>query len=67
MKVKAINSFIGRVSMNIGDEREIIDKELAKDLIRAGYVVEIKATKQEAVNKPALAEKKVAKNNKKKK
>lgn len=45
MKVKAIQSFIGKISMNINDEREIIDKELANDLIRAGYVVEVKANK----------------------
>ena len=42
MKVKALTSFVGRISMNIDDEREIIDKELAKDLIRAGYVAKIK-------------------------
>lgn len=45
MKVKAIKSFIGKISMNINDEREIIDKELAKDLIKAGHVIEIKAEK----------------------
>lgn len=45
MKVKAINSFIGKISMNIDDEKEIIDKKLAEDLIKAGYVVEMKANK----------------------
>ena len=44
MKVKAIQSFIGRISMNIDDEKEIIDIKLAEDLIRAGYVVKIKDT-----------------------
>ena len=45
MVVKAIKSFVGRVSMNVDEEREIIDKDLAKDLIRAGHVIEIKANK----------------------
>lgn len=45
MKVKAINSFIGKISMNIDDEKEIIDKKLAEDLIKAGYVIEMKANK----------------------
>ena len=45
MKVKAIQSFIGRVCMNIDEEREIFDKRLAQDLINAGHVVEIKAEK----------------------
>lgn len=45
MRVKALQSFIGRVCMNIDDEREILDKELAQDLINAGHVIEIKAKK----------------------
>lgn len=46
MIVKAIKSFIGKVSMNIDDEKEILDKELAKELIKAGHVIEIKAEKK---------------------
>lgn len=65
MKVKAIQSFIGKISMNIDDEREIIDKELAKDLIRAGYVVEIKATKIDEVDKTAIINKPVSKKKRK--
>ena len=62
MKVKAIKSFIGKVSMNIDDEREIIDKELAKELINAGHVIEIKENKiKEVINK----EKKKTSNKKK--
>ena len=45
MKIKAIKSFIGKISMNIDDEKEIIDKKLAEDLIKAGHVIEIKANK----------------------
>ena len=47
MKVKALKSFIGKVSMNIDDEREIIDKKLAEELIKAGHVMEVKADKKE--------------------
>lgn len=65
MKVKAIQSFIGRISMNVDDEREVIDKELAKDLIRAGYVVEMKAEK-EAKKEEKEIQKKSSKNKKKK-
>lgn len=65
MKVKAIKSFIGKVSMNINDEREIVDKELAKDLIRAGHVIEIKATKIDNVDKTTPINKTVAKKKRK--
>ena len=58
MKVKAIKSFIGKISMNINDEREIIDKELAKDLIKAGHVIEIKAEKGKGSNVPTQKAKK---------
>lgn len=47
MKVKAIRSFIGKVSMDIDEEREIIDKKLAEDLIKAGHVIEVKTIKVE--------------------
>ena len=53
MKVKAIKSFAGVVTMGTGEEREV-DSVVAKDLLRAGYVVE--------VEKPAKATKKGAKN-----
>lgn len=38
---KATKSFSGIISMKKGDEREIKDAEVAKDLIRAGYVIEL--------------------------
>lgn len=66
MKVKAIQSFIGKVSMNTDDEREI-SKELAKDLINAGYVVEIKATKSNVVDNSTSGDEMVAKKKKNKK
>lgn len=53
MKVKAIKSFAGIVTMGVGEVREV-DGEIAKDLLRAGYI--------EEVEKPAKATKKGAKN-----
>ena len=50
MLVKAIKSFVGKVSMNVDEQREIIDKELARDLIKAGHVIEIKVNKITAEN-----------------
>lgn len=48
MKVKALVSFAGAVSMYAGEIREI-DNILARDLLHAGYVIEDKADKaQEA-------------------
>lgn len=38
---KATRSFSGIVSMKKGDVREIKDDEVAKDLLRAGYVTEL--------------------------
>lgn len=48
MKVKALVSFAGAVSMHAGETRDI-DNILARDLLHAGYVIEDKADKaQEA-------------------
>ncbi len=38
---KATKSFSGIISMKKNDVREIKDEEVAKDLIRAGYVIEL--------------------------
>ena len=46
---KATRSFSGIVSMKKGDVREIKDDEVAKDLLRAGYVTELA---DESNNKP---------------
>ena len=50
MLVKALTSFGGKISMGAGEVREILDEEIAKDLLRAGHVVEVKAEK---AKKPA--------------
>lgn len=52
MLVKAIESFAGKVSMTVGEVREIADEAIAKDLLNAGYIEEVKAkaeTKTKAV------------------
>ena len=53
MLVKALTSFGGKISMGVGEVREILDEEITKDLLRAGHVVEAKAEKakkEEAAN-----------------
>lgn len=45
MLVKALKSFAGTVSMYAGEIREIVDDEIAKDLLKAGHVEEIKEAK----------------------
>jgi hypothetical protein len=40
VKVKANVSFSGIISMGLGEEREITDKDILKDLLEAGYVEE---------------------------
>ena len=38
MKVKALKSFSGAVTMCSGQEKEISDEFILKDLLKAGYV-----------------------------
>lgn len=56
MKVKAITSFSGVVSMSAGEVREISDLPLATDLIRAGYAVDLDEAKKAAEKKSAPEE-----------
>lgn len=46
MLVKAIVSFAGKVSMCAGEIREVEDKEIAYDLLNAGYVEEVKEAEE---------------------
>lgn len=39
---KALKSFSGIISMHEGEVREIDDAELVADLLRAGYIEEVK-------------------------
>lgn len=45
MKYKALISFSGSVSMALGETREIVDENIVKDLLKAGYIMELKETK----------------------
>lgn len=44
MKVKALTSFSGKISMYMGEERDLSTKELIDDLVKAGYVKVIDET-----------------------
>lgn len=54
MKIRAKKSFCGAFSMSPGEVRECNDVELLHDLIRAGYVEEVREP-QPAPEKPAKA------------
>jgi hypothetical protein len=43
---KALVSFSGLVSMSKGQVKEIKDKEVIEDLLRAGYIEEVKPVKE---------------------
>ena len=42
---KAKVSFSGLISMRKGDVKEIKDKKIVKDLLKAGYIEEVKPDK----------------------
>ena len=42
---KALISFSGLVSMAEGDVRDIANKDVVKDLLKAGYIEEVKTDK----------------------
>lgn len=56
---KALTSFVGKVSMVEGETKEILDKEVVQDLLRAGYIEKV------ADNKLKKEIKKVVSKNKK--
>lgn len=41
MFYKALRSFTGKVEMYKGEIKKIEDKQVAEDLVRSGYIVEI--------------------------
>ena len=66
MAYKATISFSGRkISMKKGDVRDITDEALAKDLLNAGYVIELDESKplesKPEASKPKTSSKKTAK------
>ena len=56
---KALKSFVGKISMVEGEVKEILDKEVVEDLLKAGYIEKL------ADNKVKEEIKKVISKNKK--
>lgn len=48
---RALKSFSGIISMHEGETREIDDAELVADLLRAGYIEEVKPKRGRNVKK----------------
>lgn len=46
MLYKALISFSGKVNMAMDEVREISDQSIAKDLLKAGYIEEVKPEKK---------------------
>lgn len=42
---KAVKGFSGLITMKKGEVKEIKDKAIVKDLLKAGYIVEVKPEK----------------------
>lgn len=64
MKYRALISFSGLVSMRKGEVGEISDPAISEDLLKAGYIEEVKSEKSEpkkAEPKKAEPKKKTAK------
>lgn len=59
MKIRAKISFCGVLSMGLGEVRECNDKAVLDDLLRAGYVEEVKDAPAE--EKPKAKPKRAAK------
>lgn len=49
---KALVSFSGKVSMSVGEVADLADVTIAKDLLKAGYIEEIKPAKKVKATKP---------------
>lgn len=54
MKVKAVVSFCGKISMKIGEVKEIKDEKILNDLLNAKYVEEIAEEKKIKTIKKAV-------------
>lgn len=50
MRVKALTNFSGLISMSKGEEKDINDKFIIEDLIKAGYIEEVKSKKKVKAN-----------------
>lgn len=49
MKVKALISFSGLISMSKGEVRDIANKEIYEDLLKAKYVEKVKTDNKKSV------------------
>lgn len=54
---KALISFSGQISMTEGEVREISDQSLVMDLLKAGYIEEVKSEKKPVMIKSKTAKK----------
>lgn len=52
MLVKALTNFAGKISMCVGEIKDIQDENILKDLMQAGYI-EPEIQEAEIVEKPA--------------
>lgn len=50
MLYKAIKSFGGIITMTVGDTKEIADVNIANDLLKAGYIEEMKPAEKGKTN-----------------
>ena len=58
MKYMALVSFSGLISMSMGEVREINDQKIVKDLLKAGYIQELKETKIKKVEEQKVTKSK---------
>lgn len=57
MIYKALRSFSGNISMAEGDTKDISDPNIVKDLVKAGYIEEVKPAETKAKKKKTAEEK----------
>lgn len=51
MAYKAVVSFGGKVSMVVGEVRDLTDNAIVKDLLKAGYIEEVKPAEKTKAKK----------------
>ena len=54
MKVKALKSFVGKISMNIDDIKEVEDTDLVRNLIKDKFVEVVKENKEVTEENPTI-------------
>lgn len=53
---RALVSFSGVISMTLNEEREITDKNLIKDLVKAGYIEKVKTADKKKADETSTDE-----------